>query len=206
MISEQGSERGSEQPAAKRPGGRSARVEQAVLDAGRELIAAGGTEAVTVAELSRISGVHAASIYRRWGGAPGVVLALATLELQASAPLPHSGKLHDDLLAYAHGVARSVASADGLDFLRAVVAAGDDPDHATAEPLLRRGADLQAMLDAAAADDQVRLHFTDVLDGILAPIYFRRLFGVGGIDDDYLRGLVERLLLVQGIHSEGGAR
>jgi AcrR family transcriptional regulator len=179
---------------SKRPGGRSARVDEAVLAAGRELVSTGGTDAVTVAELARLSGVHAASIYRRWGGAPGVVLALATRELQHSAPLPHSGRLYDDLLGYAAGVARSVESADGLDFLRAVVSATDDPAHSPAEALVARGAELQEMLEAAARNGEPRLEFTDVLDGILAPIYFRKLFGVGGIDDAYLRTLVERVL------------
>ena len=182
-----------EQP-ARRPGGRSARVEQAVLAAGRELIASGGIEAVTVAELARISGVHTASIYRRWGGAPGVVLALATQELQQSAPLPRSGRLRDDLLAYARGVARSVDSPDGLDFLRAVLAASDTFEQSPAEQLVRRGEGLQQMLDEAAANGEPRLRFTDVLDGILAPIYFRKLFGIGGIDDAYLHSLVEKVL------------
>jgi AcrR family transcriptional regulator len=185
----------SDQP-SKRPGGRSARVEQAVLAAGRELIASGGTEAVTVAELARISGVHAASIYRRWGGAPGVVLALATRELQQDAPMPHSGRLREDLLAYARGVARSIEAPGGLDFLRAVLAAGDDPEHSPAELLERRGQQLQQMLDAAAAAGEPRLDFTDVLDGILAPIYFRKLFGIGGIDEAYFATLVERVLTV----------
>lgn len=179
---------------SKRPGGRSARVRQAVLAAGRDLIAQGGAEAVTVAELSRISGVHAASIYRRWGGAPGVVLALATRELQESSPMPHSGRLRDDLLGYARGIARSVDAPGGLDFLRAVIAAGDDPDQSTRKPLIRRGEQVQQMLDGAAANGEPQLQFTDVLDGILAPIYFRKLFGIGGIDDAYLRGRVDAVL------------
>ena len=183
----------TEQP-GRRPGGRSARVEQAVLSACAELIAAGGTEAVTVAELARLSGVHAASIYRRWGGAPGVILAVATRELEHNAPLPHTGRLSDDLLSYAKGVARSIATPDGLDFLRAVIAAVDDPEHSAAEPLVRRGEKMQEMLDAASANGDPQLHFTDLIDGILAPIYFRRLFGVGGVDDAYLQTLVQRVL------------
>lgn len=149
---------------------------------------------MTVAELARLSGVHAASIYRRWGGAPGVVLALATRRLQQDAPVPLTGRLGDDLLSYAKGVARSIASADGLDFLRAVIAAADVPGRAAAEPLARRGAELQAMLDAASANGAPRLQVADVIDGILAPIYFRRLFDIGGVDDAYLRNLVQRLL------------
>lgn len=178
----------------KRPGGRSAHVEQAVLAAGAQLIVEGGTGAVTVAELARISGVHAATIYRRWGGAPGVVLALATRELQAGAPISRTGRLRDDLFSWAQGVVRTIESPGGLDFLRAVLAASDDPAHSTAEPLVSRAAQLQEMLDEAAAEVQPPIHFTEVLDGILAPIYFRKLFGIGGVNDAYLHTLVTRVL------------
>jgi len=50
----------------RRPGGRSARVRRAVLDATLELVNAHGLDGVTVAEVAERAGVHETSIYRRW--------------------------------------------------------------------------------------------------------------------------------------------
>ena len=93
---------------------------------------------------------------------------------------------------------------DGLAFLRAVISTDTDPDGTADGPggptdtripyLAARGAQIQVMLDRAGDRDEAALRFTDVLDGILAPLYLRVLFRVGGIDDTYLTGLVDRLL------------
>ena len=57
-----------------RPGGRSARVRRAVLDAVVELLEEGGARAVTIAEVATRSGVNASSIYRRWHGVDALIL------------------------------------------------------------------------------------------------------------------------------------
>ena len=49
-----------------RPGGRSARVVQAALDATLEAIARVGYAALRVDDVARASGVHKTTIYRRW--------------------------------------------------------------------------------------------------------------------------------------------
>ena len=50
------------------------------------------------------------------------------------------------------------------------------------------------MSDGAAHRGERSLDYAEVLDNILAPTYLRVLFSVGGIDDQYLTGLVDRLL------------
>ncbi len=70
-------------------------------------------------------------------------------------------------MTYARGIARSISTPDGLDFLRAVLAATDDTDGQAADSLRQRGEEVQRMLEAAAPGE-ARLHFTDVFDGILA--------------------------------------
>ena len=51
----------------RRPGGRSARVRRAVLDAALDVLHAHGMEGLAVTDVAARAGVHETSIYRRWG-------------------------------------------------------------------------------------------------------------------------------------------
>lgn len=203
--------------ANRRTGGRSARVRAAVHQAVTELLAEEGVEAVTVAEVAARSGVHPTSLYRRWGTVEALVLDVAVSRVSAQSPIPDTGSLRNDLFSYASQAAADVGRPDGLAFLRAVITAADSANSTaasanstaasasgaatdSADPrlpfLAARGAQIQTMLDRAAERGEPPLDYTDVLDGILAPIYLRLLFGIGGVDDAYLTRLVDHLLTV----------
>lgn len=84
--------------AAARPGGRSRRVREAVLQAALALLTERGYDAIELPEIARRAGVHPATVYRRWGGKSRVV-GEAMLE-HATAPLsptPDTGALRSDL-------------------------------------------------------------------------------------------------------------
>lgn len=197
--------------ANRRTGGRSARVRAAVHQAVTELLAEEGVEAVTVAEVAARSGVHPTSLYRRWGTVEALVLDVAVSRVSAQSPIPDTGSLRNDLFSYASQAAADVGRPDGLAFLRAVITAADSANSTAADSasgaaadsadprlpfLAARGAQIQTMLDRAAERGEPPLDYTDVLDGILAPIYLRLLFGIGGVDDAYLTRLVDHLLTV----------
>lgn len=165
-----------------------------------ELLTDPDTE-LSVAGVAARSGVHPTSLYRRWGTLEALVLDVAVARVSAASPMPDTGTLRADLLAYARQAAHDLTQPDGLAFLRAVIStAGSAQAAPPSEPapqvafLASRGEQIQAMLDRAAARGEPRLHYTDVLDVILAPLYLRALFGIGGITGTYLEGLVERLL------------
>ena len=166
-----------------------------MLAAAEELLAEGGLERLSVGRLSERSGVHHASIYRRWGSVEGVVVDLAAERVMRESPIPDTGTLRGDLLAYARTAAASIAGPDGLNLLKGVIlaTAGTGTSGATS-PLLDRGSEIQAMLDRADARGEPALRFTQVIDHLLAPIYFRRIFGIGGVDEALLGDLVDRLL------------
>lgn len=167
-----------------------------------ELIAEQGVDAVTMADVAARSGVHSTSLYRRWGTRDALVLDVALIRLNAERPIPNTGTLPGDLLRYAHDVAAGIARPEGLAFLRAVLSTNgttdseDNDRELETSALAARAAQVQTMLDRAAARGEAELHYTAVLDGILAPIYFRHLFRVGGVDDAYLAGLVRRTVSV----------
>ncbi|MFI6470773.1 TetR/AcrR family transcriptional regulator [Streptomyces sp. NPDC050516] len=187
---------GPENQPRRRTGGRSARVREAVLKATAELIAEQGHERIPIAEIAERSGVHQTSIYRRWRTTNAIVLDLSQERLSSVSAIPDTGSLRGDLLAYAHRAAASLEGPDAAVLLRALIAARTEAPDAGSAPnaLASRGQDLQAMLDRAVSRGEPRLRMTDVLDGILAPLYLRTLFRVPGIDDAYLDSLVTKTL------------
>lgn len=59
---------------------------------------------------------------------------------------------------------------------------------------MSRGSQLEEMLRRARERGEPTLTATDVVDGIIAPIYLRTIFGIGGVDKGYLLHLVEAVI------------
>ncbi|WP_051767955.1 TetR/AcrR family transcriptional regulator [Amycolatopsis vancoresmycina] len=174
-----------------RPGGRSARVRDAVHDAVVDLLVIGEINAA-IPKIAEKAGVNPTSVYRRWGSREQLLLDAAVTRLRATSPIPDTGSLRDDLLGWAEGVERAMSDPRGQILLRALVATLG-PEKEPLEHLRARGEDLQAALDRATARGEPAPSVDDVLDFVLAPLYLRVLFrrpvepGTGAL-------LVERLL------------
>ncbi len=84
-------------PGAVRPGGRTARVREAVLEAAADTLAEKGFDGLDLGEIARIAGVGKTTLYRRWG-TPGA-LAADLLHDMAERSLPRSrnGDIGQDL-------------------------------------------------------------------------------------------------------------
>ncbi|MBE1499244.1 AcrR family transcriptional regulator [Amycolatopsis lexingtonensis] len=174
-----------------RPGGRSARVRDAVHEAVIELLAAGEIDA-TVPKIAERAGVNPTSIYRRWGGRDNLLLDAAVTRLRATSPIPDTGSLRGDLLGWAEGVERAMRDPRGQILLRALVATLG-PEKEPLEYLQDRGADLQDALDKAEARGEPVPSVDEVLDFVLAPLYLRVLFR-RPVEPGTGARLVERLL------------
>ncbi|MEJ2889559.1 TetR/AcrR family transcriptional regulator [Actinomycetospora aeridis] len=111
----------------RRPGGRSARVRAAVLDATFALLSTRGLEGLRVAEVAERAEVHETSIYRRWGSRENLLLD-ALIEVSEQLLVPDTGRVRDDLIAYARDLAAFLATPLGHALEHALAAAGDDPD------------------------------------------------------------------------------
>jgi AcrR family transcriptional regulator len=178
----------------RRTGGRSARVVAAVHDAVNDLVAQRNPREVTVAEIAERAGVNPTSIYRRWGTLEALVLDVEVARLQVTSPIPDTGTLRGDLLAFATKAAKDIARPGGLAFLQAVMGVREETEPQRIAPLRLRGAQIQAMLDRARDRGEPALDQTDVYDYILAPIYLRTLFGIGGLTKARVAAFVERAL------------
>jgi AcrR family transcriptional regulator len=166
----------STQP-AQRPGGRSERIRQAVLDAADELSEGGGE--ITVAALAERSGVTEVTIYRRWRTADNVLLDAAVQDVGAWLPITPTGDLRADLANWARGVEKSLATLRGRRLLaasfRVRLSLQEAGDEAAIPYVKQRGAQIQQLIDAA--DPPVKVTVPQVLDRVLAPIYLRYVFG-----------------------------
>ncbi len=180
--------------ARRRTGGRSARVVAAVHEAVNELVEQGNPRQVTVAEIAERAGVNPTSIYRRWGTIEALILDVEAARLQVTSPIPDTGTLRGDLLAYATAAAKDLSRPGGMAFLKAVLGVSEESEAQRSAPLRERGAQMQAMLDRARDRGEPALHQTDVYDCVLAPIYLRTLFGIGGLTKARLAAFVDRAI------------
>lgn len=190
-----------------RPGGRSARVRRALLDAVVELLEEGGVQAVTIAEVAARSGVNASSIYRRWHGVDALILdAAQDLSLDAI-EVADTGSLEDDLCATVRSVAAFLRTDLGIAMARALIDAppevleriGDWPQFWATR--LRR---FEPVFTRAAARGEVA---ADVKQSVIASIgemiaaqtYFLTLFRREEVDDPAARLIVRRALAAAGL-------
>jgi AcrR family transcriptional regulator len=177
----------------RRPGGRSARVTASVHQAVDALLTECGPGGFTVADVARRADVNPTSIHRRWGSLEAVILEVETARLTEISPLPDTGSLRGDLLAYAQSAATDVTQPGRLAFLQALIGARDMSAEQRSAPLLQRAAQIQTMLDRAISRSEPLIHFSAVVDCIIAPVYLRYLLGMG-IDEPDFDLFVDRTL------------
>ncbi|WP_433803180.1 TetR-like C-terminal domain-containing protein [Actinomycetospora sp. CA-084318] len=181
-----------------RPGGRSARVRAAVHRAVEDLVAEGvRTEDLTIPVIAARAGVHATTVYRRWGSVAELLASVAEHRFTGDVVVPDTGSLGADLERWATDVARDLADPDTIALMRASIGAGETASCAcTAD----RRTQIAAILDREVTRGGEVPVVDAVVDGLLAPIYYAALFEPAGRDDDgpapgsRVRALVGKLL------------
>ena len=111
----------SEPAVRRRTGGRSARVREAVLKATLHTVAEHGADAVSISEIARQADVHETSIYRRWPTKEHLVLDALLDYSEAKLPIPNTGTLRDDLVAFSTAVTVYLDSPLGRTLVRSMV-------------------------------------------------------------------------------------
>jgi AcrR family transcriptional regulator len=180
----------------QRPHGRSARIRQQVHHAVIDLLAERTADQLSIAQVAESSGVHQATIYRRWGSMPVLLEDVVDAGPARTSPLPDTGTLRGDLDEYAAGVAGALSGPVGLLILRTAVSSlSPQQDQGPSTVLLERVEQLQEMLDRASARDENPPTVDELLELVVAPLYFHALFGQPASAED-ARRLVDRLLEV----------
>ncbi|MDT0302067.1 TetR/AcrR family transcriptional regulator [Streptomonospora wellingtoniae] len=125
---------GGVEPGHTRPGGRTARVRDAVLRAAGDALAEHGMDALDLGDVARRAQVGKTTVYRRWGTVPILVADLLRDMADQSLPRTETGSLLGDLTANARLVQETLADARQGALFKAVIAAATC-DAATARAL-----------------------------------------------------------------------
>ncbi|GAB2882362.1 TetR/AcrR family transcriptional regulator [Streptomyces mayteni] len=181
----------SETTARPRPGGRSARVRYAVHRAVTELLAEDPAESLTIPVIAARAGVHATTVYRRWGSVPELLSDIATSRFSGDVVVPDTGSLRGDLERWVGQVATDLADPDVLKLMRAAVGTGPlGCDACVAD----RHAQLAAILDRERSRGGAAPEVERTADLLLGPLYYRAVFMDRPAGPDWARALVAGLL------------
>jgi AcrR family transcriptional regulator len=182
----------------RRTGGRSARVRQAVLQATVQTVAERGADAVNIAEIARQAGVHDTSIYRRWPTKEHLIFDSLLDYSVAQLPIPDTGTLRADLLAFASLIASYAATPIGQALLKAMAVTDDDAALAAgrAQFWQFRLDQARAMIDRAITRGELRADTDPALaiELLIAPLHFRLLLSRQPIDERISGQLIDLLL------------
>jgi len=183
----------------KRPGGRSARVREAVLAATLEELVDEGYAGLHLESIARRAGVHKTTVYRRWGDRERLLEDALLAYADRRVPIPDTGSLRGDLTALAHTVVANVTSPQTEAILRALVAAGDR-EPALAE-IARRYWERRFSLAGEVARRAVArgelspdVDPSFVVEALVAPIYLRVLLTFEPLDEAFVDWVVDTVL------------
>ncbi|MFE0582598.1 TetR/AcrR family transcriptional regulator C-terminal ligand-binding domain-containing protein [Streptomyces sp. NPDC058874] len=188
-----------------RPGGRSARVQEAVHTAVRALQAEARRTELTIPLIAARAGVTPSTVYRRWGGLQELLSDVAVEKLRPDAPPRDHGSLAADLRHWAEQFIEEMASPVGRAYLRDALLGA--PDGANAARCSQYAAEqIEVVLARAAVRGEDAPGVELVLDRVVAPMMYRILFRSGnpaervdptdppGLTAAYARTLVRDLL------------
>lgn len=179
-------------PTQTRPGGRSARIRSSVHRAVEELLAEGPADALTIPVVASRAGVHATTVYRRWGSMGELLAAVATSSFTGDIVAPDTGSLRGDLEQWVGDVATDLKDPDVIVLMRAAIGtAGPDGSGAC---VADRGVQLEAMIERDHARGNEVPQVQHAADMLLGPLYYRALFKTSPGEPAWARTLVDELL------------
>lgn len=182
----------------RRPGGRAAKVREAVHRAVLEAVEEHGVDKVGIPDISRRARVRDSSIYRRWGTRENLVLDVMLSVSERTLPLPDTGSLRADLTLFATALIAYLDTPLGAGVARALAFLTDSEQVAEARKAFwdKRYEANQAMVTRAVERGELPAG-TDaktVIETLIAPIHFRRFLTHEPMDDRFIDQHVTRVI------------
>ncbi|MFD8693259.1 TetR/AcrR family transcriptional regulator [Kitasatospora purpeofusca] len=186
------------EPIRRRPGGRAARVRQAVLVAALEVLAEEGVARFGIAAVAARAGVNETTVYRRWGTREKLVLDAMLAGSTEGIPVPDTGDVRTDLAAFARALADYLATPTGRGVARAAALSSEDPELAEAwHAFWRSRLDQAGVIVDRAVERRELPAGTEAalaLELLCAPIQTRALLGHRPIEPDLPERLADAVL------------
>lgn len=177
---------------AVRPGGRSARVQEAVHQAVRELQAVKSRDELTVPQIAERAGVTPSTIYRRWGNLSELVADVSVERMRPDEAPADTGSLAGDLKAWGEQYLEEMTSLPGQRVLDDVMASADRERR---ERCCRYNELLMETLrNRALARDEPVPSVQQLVDGVIAPLTYRLLYDRESATADNLLQWIARVL------------
>jgi AcrR family transcriptional regulator len=157
-----------------------------------ELLAESGPEALTIPAVAARAGVHATTVYRRWGTLAELLADIASSRFSGDIVVPDTGTLREDLRRWLTDVATDLNDPDVLALMRATVGAAGAPGCSAC--IVDRHAQLRAMLEQASARGEPAPDVESAADALLGPLYYRAVFTGQQVQPAWVHALVDGLL------------
>jgi AcrR family transcriptional regulator len=181
-----------------RPGGRSARVVRAVLDAALELFAERGYAGLSFDEVAARAEVNKTTVYRRWPTKADLVRA-ALLQLRDDEPpVPDLGAVREDLFVLLQSRVARLRTPRGHNLARAVLLGSHDGDLANVLRDLRRERPIipQVVIDRAVERAELPrgVDGAFLAEALLGVVHGRLLWRAEVVTDADLRRIVDLIV------------
>ncbi|MCI8212623.1 TetR family transcriptional regulator [Pseudomonas sp. S25] len=156
-----------------RTGGRSARVQESIHSAVRDLLVEHDRAALSVPMIATRAGVTPSTIYRRWGDLTTLLADAAVERLRPDEPID-CGNLRDDLRTWTEMYLDEMNSAPGREMMRDVVASSAATCSGKCAGITRD--QLQIIIDRALVRGEPSPDANELIDMVVAPMIYRILY------------------------------
>ena len=177
---------------ARRPKGRSERVQRQVFDAALTILARDGRSALTMDAIAQEASVHKTTLYRRWGSVEVLIREACTDYDDAAIKAPDTGSFASDVQALAQQFGRYLSHPVSQAIVRMIVSDAPHDDELRAwanEFWLSRSGPFDTVVDHAIARGELTAETTaiDLAEPLIGPLILRALVtGFELQDSDFL--------------------
>ena len=165
--------------AVRRPGGRTARIRAAVLEATVSALIEHGYDGLTMERIADRAGVNKTTLYRRWGSRTGLVVDAVESYAAAQADVPDTGDIDEDLRRWARSIYTMLTGTVSGALVRAIFSAGDTAElrHLRRRFWLSRVVPVRPLVERAIIRGQLPpgTDTDEVIRHVGAPLYYRLL-------------------------------
>lgn len=168
------------QKTAVRPGGRSARIQQAVHQAVHDMERELPRDALTLPRIAERAGVTPSTLYRRWGNLAELLADVNLERLRPDEPPTDTGTLTGDLLAWSEQYYDELASRPGQRMLRDVLASNDAGRRRCCSDLNRQ--QMETIIQRAGQRGEAVPAVETLMERLVAPLVYYLLYDAEAVD------------------------